>query len=89
MQFRPELPERNVWFFYSRRRGKITGAPTNAKGWLALAGCIAITLLVGLTVSRWALAFHPVFGFVALFGVVLLGVLLTIKLVMTKGQHIN
>lgn len=89
MQPRPERHNRDVWFIYSHRPGEISAAPANAKGWVALAGCFAVTVLVGLAASRWALAFHPVFGFFALFGVVVIGVLVTIGLAMAKGRKVN
>jgi hypothetical protein len=89
MHFRPDMPERAAWFTYSRRPGKVSATPANARGWLALAGCIMGTVLVGRLVFRLALASHPVLAFAALISVITLGVLFTVWLAVVKGRQEN
>lgn len=89
MQLRPDRSERDVWFIYSRRPGKISATPANATGWAALAGCVAATLIFGMTVGGWAAAIHPIFGFLALMSVATIGTLLTVRLAIAKGKRID
>lgn len=88
MQRRPENFDRDPWFIFSRRPGKIHARPANAKGWIALAGCVAVTVLVGQLASRWALGFHPVLGLIVLMAVITIGVLLTVRLAIAKGRQV-
>lgn len=87
IQLGSEQSERHVWLIYSRQPGKISAAPANAKGWVALAGCIVIIVPVGRVTSCCALQLHPVFGFFMLMAVIIFGVLLTIRLAIAKGKQ--
>ncbi len=89
MQLRPDRPEHDVWFIYSRRPGKISATPVSAMGWAALAGCVSATLILGMAVGGWAAAIHPIFGFLALMSVTTIGVLLTVRLAIAKGKRID
>ena len=89
MQHRPENFDRDAWFIFSRRPGKISAKPANAKGWVALTGCVAVTLLVGQLTSRWALGLHPILSFIVLMAVITVGVLLTVRLAIAKGRRVN
>ncbi|MGN5376521.1 hypothetical protein [Sphingomonas hankookensis] len=81
-------PDRDAWFAYSRHAGKVSAYPVSIKGWLALIGCILLTLLVGWAISGWANAVHPIFGYFALAAVIVAGVLLTIWLSIAKGTAV-
>jgi hypothetical protein len=89
MQHRSDQPERDAWFVYSRRAGGISARPITVRGWIALGGCVALTLLVGMTVSGRAFRVHPLVGALAVMIVVLIGVALTIGLAVAKGRRID
>lgn len=89
MRHRSDKFDRDPWFIFVRRPGKVSAKPANAKGWVALSGCVAVTVLVGLIASRSALGLHPVLGFIVLMAVITVGVLLTVRLMMAKGRQVH
>lgn len=89
MQHHPEKSDRDPWFIYSRRPGKISAKPAKARGWVALAGCVAGTVLIGHVASRWAFGLHPVLGFIVLMAVVTVSVLLTVRLAIAEGKQVD
>jgi hypothetical protein len=89
MQHPIDQREDDPWFVYIRRPGKISAAPANVKGWIALIACITITTCVGVAISAATATLHPVVIVLGLTGTILVGVLLTIKLAVAKGRQID
>ena len=79
----------DAWFVYSRRAGKISAAPANAKGWVAFLLCLALTIATGVILADYGLSVHPVVGFVLLAASILVGVGLMIALAVAKGRRVD
>lgn len=74
------------WFVYTRTAGRISAAPVNWKGWLALIVTLGMTTTSGIFVSSLAVTWGPFAHLVALAMVILTGLLLIFRLVLAKGK---
>lgn len=89
MQPEPKQSKNDAWFVYSRRAGKITAAPVNAKGWATLAACLTIIIVASWAVAGLAFEVHPALAWAGLFVVIAGGVLITVKIAMAKGRQLD
>lgn len=89
MQSQKSPPNRDIWFLYSRRPGKISASPANARGWLVLAICLAVIVSIGVVAANWMRSLHPILGVVAPLIVIVAGVLLTLKIAVAKGRQVD
>jgi len=74
------------WFVYARTPGRITAAPANWKGWLALTTGIVLTVASGMLVMWIARDMHPMLRFLTLGATIVTGVLLLVRLALSKGK---
>ncbi|GGE85804.1 hypothetical protein [Sphingomonas prati] len=79
----------DAWFVYSRRAGRISAAPANAKGWVAFLLCLGVTIATGLAIVDYGLSVHPVVGFVLLVASILASIGLTMALAVAKGRRVD
>jgi membrane protein YdbS with pleckstrin-like domain len=82
----PMRQGRDHWFLYSRTAGRITAAPANWRGWLALVIGVLLTVAVAVGVMRLTGGFHPAVRLLALGAAILAGVLVLIRLAVRKGR---
>lgn len=77
------------WFVYERRVGEITAQPANAKGWIALIGCILATIAAALITFFALFSASPLVAGLAMGAVITAGVLGTIWLSVAKGRRVS
>ncbi|PZO79271.1 MAG: hypothetical protein DI629_10095 [Mesorhizobium amorphae] len=81
--------EKEAWFVYERRVGEISAQPANAKGWLALIGCIGATIGGALAVFFAFFPRSPLVAGLAMAAVITGGVGGTIWLAVAKGRNVS
>jgi hypothetical protein len=74
------------WFRYTRTAGRITAAPANAKGWIALAGAILAPLIIMSVVGPILMRIHPLLFGLVLFLAIGGTILVFIRLVLARGS---
>ena len=79
-------PADNAWFVYSRAAGRISAAPANAKGWIALILGCGLTMGIAMLLVPPAMRIHPVVGFATLAGLIVGSVLLILRLAIARGR---
>jgi len=79
----------DAWFVYASKPGRVSGAPVNWKGWLALLACLMLTLIVAMAAGGAAAELHPVAGILALVAVNLAGIFGIVRLVVAKGRRVD
>lgn len=77
------------WFVYERRVGELRAEPVNAKGWIALIGCILATIAAALLVFFALFRTSPLIAGLTMGAVIVGGVLGTIWLSVAKGRRVS
>lgn len=79
----------DAWFVYTSSASRISGAPANWKGWVALFACLALMLIAAIVVGGAAAELHPAAGIVALLAVNFAGIFGIVRLVVAKGRRVD
>jgi xanthine/uracil permease len=74
------------WFRYTRTAGRITAAPVNAKGWIALSGAVLLPMIIMSIFRPVLMRVHPILFGLVLFLVIGGTILALIRLVIAKGS---
>jgi ABC-type nickel/cobalt efflux system permease component RcnA len=74
------------WFHYTRTAGRVTAAPANWKGWVALLGGIAVVAALGMGAMSLMHDTHPLLRVAGLSLVIVTGVLLIVRIALAKGR---
>ena len=77
------------WFTYTRTAGRITAAPANCKGWAVLLAGIALLWAAGMGAMALMGDVHPLLRVAGLSLVIVAGVLLIVRIALTKGRPAN